>query len=109
MQPIHEVRLWVGLTPLQMAGLQTDSGAEPSAPGRFGMRLDAIGALQRAHWFDEESYDPKELAAMQVQIITHEFFAFPFLYYWYVFFVLNFVFLICLTHCRISHFRFSHL
>ena len=74
MQPIHEVRLWVGLTPLQMAGLQTDSGAEPSAPGRFGIRLDAIGALQRAHWFDEESYDPKELAAMQVQIITHEFF-----------------------------------
>ena len=91
---IHEVRLWVGLTPLQMAGLQTDSGAEPSAPGRFGMRLDAIGALQRAHWFDEESYDPKELAAMQVRIITHEFFrisVFSVLLVCFLFF-LNFVF-----------------
>ena len=71
MEPIHEVRLWVGLTPLQIAGFQTDSGAEPPAPGRFGMRCDPMGALERAVLFDREGYHPKDLVAMQVQIITH--------------------------------------
>jgi len=68
---IHEVRLWAGLTPLQMAGLQTDSGAEPPSPGRFGMRRDPTGALERAVLFDEEGHHPKDLVAMEVQIIMH--------------------------------------
>jgi hypothetical protein len=68
MEPIHEVRLWVGLTPTQVAGLRTDSGAEPPVQGRFGMRLDPMGALDRAVMFDEEGYHPKDLAAMEVVI-----------------------------------------
>jgi len=40
MEAIHELRLWVGLTPIQMAGLRDDGVAAPPWGGRFGMRMD---------------------------------------------------------------------
>jgi hypothetical protein len=94
MEPIHEVRLWVGLTPLQIVALQTDDGAQPPAPGRFGMRWDPMGAINRAVMFDQDEYHPKEFVAMEVFS-----FVFP-----------NFRISVFVgSHCRFSHLSFSQL
>ena len=66
LEPIPEVRLWVGLTPVQIDALPTDDGAQPPAPGRFGMRWFPMDAINRAVMFESDDYHPKEFVAMQV-------------------------------------------
>ena len=66
MEPIPEVRLWVGLTPVQIDALPTDDGAQPPEPGRFGMRRVPMDAINRAVMFESDDYHPKEFVAMQV-------------------------------------------
>ena len=63
---ITEVRLWVGLTPVQIDALPTDDGAQPPELGRFGMRWFPMDAINRAVMFESDDYHPKEFVAMQV-------------------------------------------
>ena len=79
MEPIPEVRLWVGLTPVQIDALPTDDGAQPPEPGRFGMRRVPMDAINRAVMFESDDYHPKEFVAMQVFSCVFRFFVFLFL------------------------------
>ena len=63
---IHEVRLWVGLTPEQLDALRTNNELEPGVGGRFGMRMYPKDAIDLAIFFEEGEVHPKNFTAVQV-------------------------------------------
>ena len=67
LQPIDRIRLWVGLTPDQFTGLEKKGKASPSQGDRFGLRLEPIPALLRAHLFQGGDYHVKQFIAVQVE------------------------------------------
>ena len=62
--PITEVRLWVGLTPVQLDDLRMNHVARPA--GCFGMSLFAIDAIHRAIVFGSDAIHPENFTAMPV-------------------------------------------
>ncbi len=64
-EPVTDVKFWVGLTKIQLQALQEGKEAEPPDGGRFGFRKDPCGALERATLFSFEEH-PKDLVAVPV-------------------------------------------
>ena len=67
LQPIDRIRLWVGLTPDQFTDLEKKGKASPPQGDRFGLRLEPIPALLRAHLFQGGDYHAKQFIAVQVE------------------------------------------
>ena len=67
LQPIDRIRLWVGLTPDQFTDLEKKGKASPPQGDRFGLRLEPIPALLRAHLFQGGDYHAKQIIAVEVE------------------------------------------
>ncbi len=67
LQPIDQIRLWVGLTPDQFTDLERKGNASPPKGDRFGLRLEAKSALLRANLFQGGDYHPRQIIAVEVE------------------------------------------
>ena len=59
--------MWVGLTPDHITDLEKKGKASPPKGDRFGLRLEPIPALLRAHLFQGGDYHAKQIIAVEVE------------------------------------------
>ena len=60
--------MWVKLTPDHITDLEKKTGkARPPKGDRFGLRLEPIPALLRAHLFQGGDYHAKQIIAVEVE------------------------------------------